>query len=201
MTDKIHNHLLKISAKHCKPLAAIIKANGVINIEIPTDIELFDCLAQTVVEQQLSYKAAKSIWNKIKTSSEERKINLIDYFDTKYIAHIRKDGLSENKIKAILGAKEAVSGGEITLKGLSEMNDIEFKASITGLWGFGDWSAEMIAIFYLGRTNIWSEKDLILNKGINHICDECELTPNELLEIIDPYQSYLALHIWRSKDS
>lgn len=200
MTDKIHNHLLKISAKHCKPLAAIIKANGVINIEIPTDIELFDCLAQTVVEQQLSYKAAKSIWNKIKTSSEERNIKLIDYFDTKYIADIRKDGLSENKIKAILGAKEAVSGGEITLKGLSEMNDIEFKASITGLWGFGDWSAEMIAIFYLGRTNVWSEKDLILNKGINQICEQCELTPHELLEIVDPYQSYLALHIWRYKD-
>jgi DNA-3-methyladenine glycosylase II len=200
VTDKIHNHLLKISAEHCKPLAAIIKANGVINIEIPTDIELFDCLAQTVVEQQLSYKAAKSIWNKIKTSSEGRNIKLIDYFDSKYVAHIRKDGLSENKIKAILGAKEAVNGGEITLKGLSEMNDIEFKASITGLWGFGDWSAEMIAIFYLGRTNIWSEKDLILNKGINRICEQCELTPHELLEIVDPYQSYLALHIWRYKD-
>jgi DNA-3-methyladenine glycosylase II len=200
VTDKIHNHLLKISAEHCKPLAAIIKANGVINIEIPTDIELFDCLAQTVVEQQLSYKAAKSIWNKIKTSSEGRNIKLIDYFDSKYVAHIRKDGLSENKIKAILGAKEAVNGGEITLKGLSEMNDIEFKASITGLWGFGDWSAEMIAIFYLGRTNVWSEKDLILNKGINQICEQCELTPHELLEIVDPYQSYLALHIWRYKD-
>ena len=200
MTDKIHNHLLKISAEHCRPLAAIIKANGVINIEVPTDIELFDCLAQTVVEQQLSYKAAKSIWNKIKTSSEGRNIKLIDYFDSKYVAHIRKDGLSENKIKAILGAKEAVNGGEITLKGLSEMNDIEFKASITGLWGFGDWSAEMIAIFYLGRTNVWSEKDLILNKGINQICEQCELTPHELLEIVDPYQSYLALHIWRYKD-
>jgi len=200
VTQKIHNHLLQLSAAHCKPLASIIKANGPINIEIPTDIELFDCLAQTVVEQQLSYKAAKSIWNKIKTSSEERNIKLIDYFDTKYIADIRKDGLSENKIKAILGAKEAVSGGEITLKGLSEMNDIEFKASITGLWGFGDWSAEMIAIFYLGRTNVWSEKDLILNKGINQICEQCELTPHELLEIIDPYQSYLALHIWRYKD-
>jgi DNA-3-methyladenine glycosylase II len=153
-----------------------------------------------VVEQQLSYKAAKSIWNKIKTSSEERNIKLIDYFDTKYTANIRKDGLSENKIKAILGAKEAVNDGEITLKGLSEMNDIEFKASITGLWGFGDWSAEMIAIFYLGRTNIWSEKDLILNKGINQICEQCELTSHELLELVDPYQSYLALHIWRYKD-
>ena len=169
MTDKIHNHLLKISEEYCKPLAAIIKANGVINIEIPTDLELFDCLAQTVVEQQLSYKAAKSIWNKIKTSSEERKIKLIDYFDTKNVVDIKKNGLSENKIKAILGAKEAVNGGEITLKRLSEMNDIEFKKAITNLWGFGDWSAEMIAIFYLGRTNIWSEKDLILKKGINHI--------------------------------
>ena len=200
MTQKIHNHLLKISAEHCKPLESIIKANGFINIEIPTDLELFDCLAQTVVEQQLSYKAAKSIWNKIKISSEERKIKLIDYFDTKYIADIRKDGLSENKIKAILGAKKAVDDGEISLKGLSEMDDTEFKKTITGLWGFGDWSAEMIAIFYLGRTNIWSEKDLILNKGINQICEQCELTSHELLELVDPYQSYLALHIWRYKD-
>ena len=200
MTQKIHNHLLKTSAEYCKPLASIIKANGVINIEIPTDLELFDCLAQTVVEQQLSYKAAKSIWNKIKTSSKERKIKLIDYFDTKYIACIRKDGLSENKIKAIFGAKKAVNDGEITLKRLSKMDDTEFKRSITNLWGFGDWSAEMIAIFYLGKTNVWSEKDLILNKGINQICDQCELTPNELLKLVDPYQSYLALHIWRYKD-
>ena len=200
MTQKIHNHLLKLSTAHCKPLASIIKANGPINIEIPTDIELFDCLAQTVVEQQLSYKAAKSIWNKIKTSSEQRNIKLIDYFDSKYVTHIRKDGLSENKIKAILGAKMVVDDGEITLKRLSKMDDKEFKESITSLWGFGDWSAEMIAIFYLGRTNVWSEKDLILNKGINQICDQCKLTPHELLEMIDPYQSYLALHIWRYKD-
>jgi len=200
VTDKIHSHLLKISAEHCKPLAAIIKANGVINIEIPTNLELFDCLAQTVVEQQLSYKAAKSIWNKIKTSSEERNMKLIDYFNSKYMPDIRKDGLSKNKIKAILGAKQAIQDGEITLKELSKMDNIEFKNAITNLWGFGDWSAEMIAIFYLGRTNIWSEKDLILKKGINQICDQCELTPDELLKIVDPYQSFLALHIWRHKD-
>ena len=200
MTQKIHNHLLKLSADHCKPLELIIKANGPINIEIPTNIELFDCLAQTVVEQQLSYKAAKSIWNKIKISSEQRKIKLIDYFDTEYIANIRRDGLSKNKIKAILGAKQAIQDGDIALKELSEMDYTEFKKTIKNLWGFGDWSAEMIAIFYLGRTNIWSEKDLILKKGINQICDQCELTPDELLTIVDPYQSFLALHIWRHKD-
>ena len=113
---------------------------------------------------------------------------------------MRNDGLSNNKIKAILGARVAVMSGDITLSKISEMDDETYKKTITSLWGFGDWSAEMIAIFYLGKTNIWSEKDLILNKGINEICDQCELTPDELLKIVDPYQSYLALHIWRHKD-
>ena len=200
MSKLIHKHLLKISSKNCKPLEAIIKSNGVISIDIPEDLELFECLAQTVCEQQLSYKAAKNIWSKIKLSSQKRKLALIDYFDSKYINSIRKDGLSKNKIKSIIGAKKAILEKKITLEKLSAMDEQEYRQCITNLWGFGDWSAEMIAIFYLGRTNIWSEKDLILNKGINEICSESNITPDELLKLIDPYQSFLALHIWRNKD-
>ena len=200
MSKLIHKNLLKISSEHCKPLEAIIKSNGVISIDIPKDLELFDCLAQTVSEQQLSYKAAKNIWSKIKLSSQKRKLALIDYFDSKYINSIRKDGLSKNKIKSIIGAKKAILEKKITLEKLSAMDEQEYRECITNLWGFGDWSAEMIAIFYLGRTNVWSEKDLILNKGINEICSESNMTPDELLKLIDPYQSYLALHIWRNKD-
>ena len=200
MSKLIHKHLLRISSEHCKPLEAIIKSNGVISIDIPEDLELFDCLAQTVSEQQLSYKAAKNIWSKVNSSSQKRKLNLIDYFDSKYINSIRKDGLSKNKIKAIIGAKKAVLEQKITLEKLSAMDEQEYRQCITSLWGFGDWSAEMIAIFYLGRTNVWSEKDLILNKGINEICSESNITPDQLLKLIDPYQSYLALHIWRNKD-
>jgi len=200
MSKLIHKHLLKLSSEYCKPLETIIKSNGTINIKIPEGIELFDCLAQTVSEQQLSYKAAKNIWSKVKSSSQKRKLSLIDYFDPEYINSIRKDGLSKNKIKAIIGAKKAVLEQNITLEELSAMDEQEYRQCITGLWGFGDWSAEMIAIFYLGRTNVWSEKDLILNKGINKICSESNITPDELLKLIDPYQSYLALHIWRNKD-
>lgn len=200
MSKVIHKQLLKISKEHCKPLEAIMKSNGVISIEIPENLELFDCLAQTVAEQQLSYKAAKKIWSKVKSSSQKRKLRLIDYFDSKYINSIRKDGLSKNKIKAIIGAKKAVIDQKITLDKLSAMDNEEYRQCITSLWGFGDWSAEMIAIFYLGRTNIWSEKDLILNRGINEICAESNITPDQLLKLMDPYQSYLALHIWRNKD-
>ena len=200
MSKLIHKQLLKLSSEHCKPLEVIIKSNGVISIDVPKDLELFDCLAQTVSEQQLSYKAAKNIWSKVNSSSQKRKLNLIDYFDSKYINSIRKDGLSKNKIKAIIGAKKAVLEQKITLEKLSAMDEQEYRQCITSLWGFGDWSAEMIAIFYLGRTNVWSEKDLILNKGINEICSESNITPDQLLKLIDPYQSYLALHIWRNKD-
>ena len=200
MSVDIHNRLLNLANKHCRPLETIILDNGVINIQVPNNLDVFDCLAQTVVEQQLSYKAAKSIWKKINNSAKELDMKLMDYLSKENTISMRNDGLSNNKIKAILGARVAVKSGDITLSKISEMDDETYKKTITSLWGFGDWSAEMIAIFYLGKTNIWSEKDLILNKGINQICDQCKLTPDELLKIVDPYQSYLALHIWRHKD-
>ena len=186
--------------KNCKPLESIVKQNGVMHIDVPKDLDIFDCLAQTVVEQQLSYKAANSIWNKIKNSAAEKNISLIEYFKKKNTASIRNNGLSNNKLKAIMGAKQAIESGDITLQKLSIMTYPEFKKTITNLWGFGDWSAEMIAIFYLGKTNIWSQKDLILKRGIDQLCDDSNLTPNKLLQLVDPYQSYLALHIWRYKD-
>jgi DNA-3-methyladenine glycosylase II len=200
MSVDIHNRLLDLANKHCRPLETIILDNGVINIQVPNNLDVFDCLAQTVVEQQLSYKAAKSIWEKINNSAKELDMKLMDYLSEENTISMRNDGLSNNKIKAILGARVAVKSGDITLSKISEMDEETYKKTITSLWGFGDWSAEMIAIFYLGKTNIWSEKDLILNKGINQICDQCKLTPDELLKIVDPYQSYLALHIWRHKD-
>ena len=200
MSEKIHQYLLDVSRKYCKPLESIIKKNGVMHIDVPKDLDIFDCLAQTVVEQQLSYKAANSIWNKIKNSAAEKNIILIEYFRKKNTASIRNNGLSNNKLKAIMGAKQAIESGDITLQKLSIMTYPEFKKTITNLWGFGDWSAEMIAIFYLGKTNIWSQKDLILKRGIDQLCDGSNLTPNKLLQLVDPYQSYLALHIWRYKD-
>ena len=200
MSEIIHQHLLKVSNEHCPPLETIIRKNGIINIDVPKNLNLFDCLAQTVVEQQLSYKAAKSIWENIKNSALRSNLNLIDYFDDLNTNVIRENGLSKNKIKAIMGAKKEIENGNLTFKIISNMDYLEYKKTITQLWGFGDWSAEMIAIFYLGKTNIWSEKDLILNRGIHELCDKSEINPEKLLALMDPYQSYLALHLWRDKD-
>ena len=200
MNKKAHNHLLKVGNDYCPALSQIVSNNGIIEINVDKTIDVFDCLAQTVVEQQVSYKAAKSIWKKVKASAASKGFDLIDYFDEKNKSSLRNDGLSQNKIKSIMGAKKAINDGLISLKKLEQLSYDDYKKLIKSLWGFGDWSAEMIAIFYLGRTNVWSDGDLMLSKGINEICLDTETSPQQLIDMVDPFQSYLALHIWRHKD-
>jgi len=200
MSRKAHNHLIRIGNEHCSLLSKIVSQNGVISIDVPKNLDVFDCFAQTVVEQQLSYKAAKSIWRKVTASAEDLNLELIDYFDEKNFNSIRDNGLSQNKIRSIMGAKEAIKNGSISMGIIQELPYEEYKDLVKSLWGFGDWSAEMIAIFYLGRTNVWSDGDLMLRKGIEEICENSSVTPHDLVELVDPFQSYLALHIWRHKD-
>ena len=200
MNKKAHNHLLKVGNDYCPALSQIVSNNGIIEINVDKTIDVFECLAQTVVEQQVSYKAAKSIWKKVKASAASKGFDLIDYFDEKNKSSLRNDGLSQNKIKSIMGAKKAINDGLISLEKLEQLSYDDYKKLIKSLWGFGDWSAEMIAIFYLGRTNVWSVGDLMLSKGINEICIDTETSPQQLIDMVDPFQSYLALHIWRHKD-
>lgn len=200
MNKKAHNHLLKVGNDYCPALSQIVSNNGIIEINVDKTIDVFECLAQTVVEQQVSYKAAKSIWKKVKASAASKGFDLIDYFDEKNKSSLRNDGLSQNKIKSIMGAKKAINDGLISLEKLEQLSYGDYKKLIKSLWGFGDWSAEMIAIFYLGRTNVWSDGDLMLSKGINEICLDTETSPQQLIDMVDPFQSYLALHIWRHKD-
>ena len=200
MNKKAHNHLLKVGNDYCPALSQIVSNNGIIEINVDKTIDVFECLAQTVVEQQVSYKAAKSIWKKVKATAASKGFDLIDYFDEKNKSSLRNDGLSQNKIKSIMGAKKAINDGLISLEKLEQLSYDDYKKLIKSLWGFGDWSAEMIAIFYLGRTNVWSDGDLMLSKGINEICLDTETSPEQLIDMVDPFQSYLALHIWRHKD-
>ena len=200
MGREIHSHLIEVSKKHCKPLQKLLQKNGVIEINAPKNFPLFDCLTQTVIEQQLAYAAAKTIWQRLNKAASSADQTLFQFCNQKNRATLKKIGLSGNKIKAILGARSAIKNGDLNADDLSVMNYEKLHKTITSLWGFGNWSVDMIAIFYYGMTNIWSDQDLILNRGIKSLCEETDLRPEDLLQLVNPYQSYLALHIWRYKD-
>ena len=200
MGREIHSHLIEVSKKHCKPLQKLLQKNGVIEINVPKNFPLFDCLTQTVIEQQLAYAAAKTIWQRLNKAAASADQTLFQFCNQKNRANLKKIGLSGNKIKAILGARSAIKSGDLNADDLSVMNYEKLHKTITSLWGFGNWSVDMIAIFYYGMTNIWSDQDLILNRGIKSLCEKTDLSPEDLLQLVNPYQSYLALHIWRYKD-
>ena len=200
MGREIHSHLIEVSKKHCKPLQKLLQKNGVIEINLPKNFPLFDCLTQTVIEQQLAYVAAKTIWQRLNKAASSADQTLFQFCNQKNRATLKKIGLSGNKIKAILGARSAIKNGDLNADDLSVMNYEKLHKTITSLWGFGNWSVDMIAIFYYGMTNIWSDQDLILNRGIKSLCEKTDLSPEDLLQLVKPYQSYLALHIWRYKD-
>ena len=200
MGREIHSHLLELSKKHCKPLQKLLQKNGVIEINVPKNFPLFDCLTQTVIEQQLAYAAAKTIWQRLNKAASSADQTLLQFCNQKNIEVLKKIGLSGNKIRAILGARSAIKNGDLNADDLSVMNYEKLHKTITSLWGFGNWSVDMIAIFYYGMTNIWSDQDLILNRGIKSLCEKTDLSPEDLLQLVNPYQSYLALHIWRYKD-
>jgi len=200
MGRDIHSHLIEVSKKHCKPLQILLQKNGVIEINVPKNFPLFDCLTQTVIEQQLAYAAAKTIWQRLNKAASSADQTLFQFCNQKNRATLKKIGLSGNKIKAILGARSAIKNGDLNADDLSVMNYEKLHKTITSLWGFGNWSVDMIAIFYYGMTNIWSDQDLILNRGIKSLCEKTDLSPEDLLQLVKPYQSYLALHIWRYKD-
>ena len=200
MGREIHSHLIEVSKKHCKPLQKLLQKNGVIEINVPKNFPLFDCLTQTVIEQQLAYVAAKTIWQRLNKAASSADQTLFQFCNQKNRATLKKIGLSGNKIKAILGARSAIKNGDLNADDLSVMNYEKLHKTITSLWGFGNWSVDMIAIFYYGMINIWSAQDLILNRGIKSLCEETDLRPEDLLQLVNPYQSYLALHIWRYKD-
>ena len=201
MSKDVHLHLIEVSKKHCKPLQKLLQNNGVLEINVPKNLPLFDCLAQTVIEQQLAYAAAETIWKRLNKAATSANQTLFLFCNQNNRATLKKIGLSGNKIKAILGARSAIENGDLNAENLSVMNYEKLHQTITSLWGFGNWSVDMIAIFYYGMTNIWSAQDLILNRGIKSLCEKSDLSPESLLELVDPYQSYLALHIWRSKDA
>lgn len=162
----------------------------------------FTCLAETICGQQLSVKAAATIWGRVK--------NALDVNDPRAVMAARDDdlralGLSHQKIKYIQGLADAVANDRIDFRALKRAPDADVIAALTSLKGFGLWSAQMILIFTLGRPNVWPSGDLGVQEGLRlyrKIKDRP--TPKETetygLKKFTPHASAAALLLWRLKD-
>ncbi len=164
--------------------------------------QLFASLCESVVSQQLSVKAADTIWLRLKTACGG--VVTPDTITKVTPAKMRACGLSAAKAKTLKELAKTVRRG-LDLPTLRTKTPEEATTSLTQVWGIGPWTAEMFLMFGLGHPDIFSPGDLGLVRSMETLYDLKRDTPKEKLvkiaECWSPHRSVACRILWRSRDS
>jgi DNA-3-methyladenine glycosylase II len=163
--------------------------------------EPFFTLARAIVGQQISVKAAQSVWNKVLVCVE--KISPEDVLKVKR-TDLRACGLSDRKTEYIADLAQHFADGKIHVHRWPEMDDEAIIAELTEVRGIGRWTAEMFLMFNLLRPDVFPLDDLGLQKGICHAYFRKRKvslrTMKKLGESWRPWRSVATWYLWRSLD-
>lgn len=197
--SQAYNSIIASSTGEYQSIHDLVVKNGVIEMPKYIDSSLFSFVAKTIVGQQLSNKAANTIWSRIEAIASSFDTDIYGVFCDIYYDHVKSCGVSKNKMKSILCFKDTLISEpdfEITLK-LSTYNEVLKK--LTAIWGIGIWTADMVAIFYLQLPDVYPINDVAIANGIKRLCGE-SVDVKEIALVYTPFQSHLCLHIWRGID-
>ncbi|HSH39267.1 MAG TPA: DNA-3-methyladenine glycosylase [Chthoniobacterales bacterium] len=166
----------------------------------------FDALAESIAYQQLSGKAAATIWGRVRALYGKRK-----WLDPRQVLatpdeQLRACGVSRNKTIALKDlAAKALEGIVPSGARLAKMDDDEIIERLTAVRGIGRWTVEMLLLFELGRPDVWPVTDLGVQKGYAKTFGKRKLpTPKQLQRIGQkwkPYRSAAAWYFWRACDT
>src|SRR5438309_4728974 len=176
------------------------------NVKPERSIRPFDALAESIAYQQLSGKAAATIWKRVRALYPRRK-----YLDPKRILEtpdekLRGAGLSRSKVAAIKDlAAKTIDGTVPSARRLAKMNDEEIIARLITVRGIGRWTVEMLLLFDLGRPDIWPVDDYGVRKGFAKTFGKRKLPkPKQLMKFVEtwrPDHSVTAWCFWRALDN
>ena len=162
----------------------------------------FLSLCRTIVGQQISTKAADSIWAKFEKKCN-RRINpkIVLKISSR---NLRTAGLSRQKISYLKNIAKAFIRKSFDVAKLKKMNDSDAINYITKLKGLGVWSAEMFLMFNLNRSNIFPIKDIGLLRAISKNYKTSYPPSKKFLEKISKihygYRTVFTWYMWRSID-
>jgi len=177
-----------------KKLGRAIGDIGMIERQVMPD--LFKALVHSVVAQQISSKAATTVWGRLCG-------NLLDITPCKVasaaVSDIQQCGLSMRKARYIKGIGEAASQGDLDLLELREMPDDGIIEKLSSLPGIGVWTAEMLLIFSLCRPDVVSWGDLAIRRGMMNLYGLKELSKKQFDRFrkrYSPCGSVASLYLW-----
>jgi len=186
---------------------------GRVEVEIPKFGEArlqsrgdaFTTLARSIVGQQISVKAAQSVWDRFTglMPASTVRINPAAVLALKSTT-LREAGLSARKVEYVTDLAQHFEDGRVHVRQWQQMDDEEIIDELIAIRGIGRWTAEMFLIFHLMRPNVLPVDDLGLLKGIsvNYFSGEpvSRAEARELGEAWAPFRSVATWYIWRSLD-
>ncbi len=187
-------------------LAAIIEAIGPFRMELKVSRSLFGALAEAIVYQQLSNKAAATIYGRVealypRATSGFTPKDILRTADDK----LRGCGLSRAKVLAVQDLARRVDAGELpTLEEAHDIADAALIERLITVRGIGRWSAEMFLMFRLGRPDVLPLDDYSLRKAYAKAFRKRALPSPEALakagEKWRPYRTVASWYLWRALD-
>jgi DNA-3-methyladenine glycosylase II len=194
------NHLLK--DKNLKP---IIEKMGALDLKVQKNV--FLNLVRSVAGQQLSTKAAASIFSKFLLLFPSQNIQAVDVIKIELEA-MRQVGFSYSKAQYILNIAAFWIENNITDKTFSKKSDEEIIEFLLPIKGVGKWTIQMLLMFTLARENVFAPDDLGIQQGMQALYKWPEMPLKDLkvkmiqkAKFYEPYCTYACLYIWRFKDS
>ena len=167
--------------------------------------DAFTTLARSIVGQQISVKAAQSVWDRFVALVARPSFHLapasVLALET---AAARAAGLSARKVEYLFDLAAHFESGEVHVAQWQQMDDEAIIDELVAIRGIGRWTAEMFLIFHLMRPNVMPLDDIGLLKGIsvNYFSGE-PVSRAEAREVGDawaPFRSVATWYIWRSLD-
>jgi DNA-3-methyladenine glycosylase II len=163
--------------------------------------DAFITLARSIVGQQISVKAAQSVWDRF--AGLPRQVTPRNVLKLK-VDDMRSAGLSARKVEYLVDLALHFDSGAVHFKGWGTMSDDEIIAELVAIRGIGRWTAEMFLIFHLMRPNVLPLDDVGLINGISQSYFSGEsVSRSEAREVAlawAPYCTVATWYIWRSLD-
>lgn len=158
--------------------------------------DLFTALIHSIVNQQISSKAAATVWNKI-----QERFGVInpETLLSASLEEIQQCGLSFRKAGYMQGICEAVVRGQLDLSKLDELSDEEIIKRLSALNGIGKWTAEMLLLFSMERPDVVSWGDLAIRRGMMNLYGLKSLSREQFSRYrkrYSPCGSVASLYLW-----
>ena len=191
-------------SKADKKLAPVIAASGPFRIKPHTDY--YGELVGSIVGQQLSTKAAATIWQRVLTlfgGQMPTPQQLIKVDDQK----LRDAGLSWAKVRYVKDLAEHVLDKRLDLEHIATIPNEQVIEQLTAVKGIGEWSAHMFMMFGLGRLDILPVGDLGIRKAAMQLYKLDKIpNPAAIITIANknkwhPYESVASWYLWQSLDN